>query len=78
MPSLTVGLPPAAGAKTRATISPTDLHPQKRIGFHALSGAGQFDTFLGGPVLAINFNPLAFMTSSRESTILEDKCLDTF
>jgi hypothetical protein len=30
----------------------------------------QSDTILSKSVLAIKFNPLAFMTSSRESTIL--------
>jgi hypothetical protein len=50
----------------------------KRVKRHEPNDVRQSDTLLSKSVLAISFNPLAFMTSSRESTILEDKCLDTF
>jgi hypothetical protein len=68
-------LPQAQNARNYITNCPLLT---KRVKRHEQSGMRQSDTFLSKSVLAINFNPLAFMTSSRESTILEDKCLDTF
>jgi hypothetical protein len=68
-------LPQAQNARNYITNWPL---PTKRVKLHKQGDVRQSDTNLSKSVLALNFNPLAFMTSSRESTILEDKCLDTF
>jgi hypothetical protein len=62
--------PPRRKNAGNYTINPPLL--TKCIKIHGSIGVYQSDALLSKSVLAINFNPLAFMTSSRESTILED------